>query len=193
MTIEKIDSEELDFDRSPKVAVILSYLSDSSAPYRNRFAKGYLPRRPDESIDPEALKLFSDQKALRFLGEHVLELYGSSERKSVYLHAGDVVLNAEHNRIRFHAARIAAVLEGKDPDDFLLPPIDFDNPDRYVQYSRASGNSELLRPESVFLPGKKYDSGIACSYDFSRSFPTDEIPTIGISGITYLRSQDSEA
>jgi hypothetical protein len=186
MTLEKFDTRELEVEPSPEIICVRGYVRDNSEVYKDRFPKGYIKRRPDDSIDPKGLEIFRDQKALRIIGEHVVELYGSSKRSEVYLPAGDQVLNATHNGLRFHFPRIKAVLEGKDPDDFWLPPIDFDSPDRYVTYARGARNCEHLYAESVFLPGRKTYTGISCVYDFSRSFPTDEIPTIGISGITYV-------
>ncbi len=193
MTLEKSYYPEAETELSQKIATINDYLNTSGSKYRHRFAKGYIHRNKDESLNQEDLNEFADKKAIQFIGENVLELYGASEKSAIYLPAGDEVLNAMHNKIRYHLGRIIAVQIGKDPDDFRVAPLDFDDPYRYVPYSRGSGNGEKLLAESVFLPGRYYNTGINCQYDFSRSFPDETVPTLGICAISYIRNPDSDA
>jgi hypothetical protein len=189
MTLEKTYSDEVEL--TGNVSRVIRYLDESSVIYANRFVKGHIRRNPDETVVEGLLKTFSDYKAIKFLSEHVLELYGSSEKRSAYLPSGDVVLDEMQKRVRSHIGRIAAVLIDKDPDDFWIPTVDFDKPDIYLPYARGSSGGEKLAIESVFLPGKKYDTGISCQYDFSRSFPTDVVPMVAISGVNYYRRSDA--
>ncbi len=170
-----------------------NYLESYIARYGERFAKGRIMRNRDDSIDSDKVIPFADRKALTFLAGLAPEISGLAQRKDVYVGAGDIVLNAMNDRIRHHLGRLAAVMNGMDPDHFRIKPIDWERPATYAPYQRSSGQSEALVSSSVIFPEIKLDTGVRCSYDFSRSADS-EFVSIDICGIAYNFNADgSEA
>lgn len=169
-----------------------NYLDSYISSYGNRFAKGRIMRNRDDSIDSDKVIPFADRKALTFLAGLAPEISGLAQRKDVYVGAGDIVLNAMNDRIRHHLGRLAAVMNGMDPDHFRIKPIDWARPELYTPYQRSSGLDESLEASSIIFPELKLKTGVNCSYDFSRS-ADNEFVSIDICGIAYNFNSDGAA